>query len=82
MRSMPARSIFVHFRSSNHWRDVAGSSTSLSVRTARFSPSRVSPGTAFLFAPAPAGLSRDSSSFSTTQAVWAPGADKAPGFFS
>ena len=80
--SMPARSIFVHFRSSNHWRDVAGSSTSLSVRTARFSPSRVSPGTAFLFAPAPAGLSRDSSSFSTTQAVWAPGADKAPGFFS
>jgi len=56
--------------------------TSLSVRKARFSPSRVSPGTAFLFAPAPAGLSRDSSSFSTTQAVWAPGADKAPGFFS
>lgn len=46
----------------------AGAFSSLSVRTARFSPSRVLPGAAFLFAPAPAGLSRDSSSFTTPQA--------------
>lgn len=104
---MPARSISVHFRSSNPGRDVAGAlprphapnrlpgeaclelsrlgrgvaPTSLSVRPARFSPSRVSPGTAFLFAPAPAGLSRDSSSFTTPQAAWAPRAS-ARGFCS
>lgn len=48
--------------------------TSLSARTARFSRSRVSAGTAFLFAPAPAGIRRDQSSFLPTQAVWAPGA--------
>lgn len=55
--------------------------TSLSARIARFSPSRVSAGTAFLFAPAPAGLSRDSSSFTTPQAAWAPRAS-ARGFCS
>ena len=79
--SMPARPSRPRgVRSSNH-AAAAGARTSLSVRTARFLPSRVSPGAAFLFAPAPAGLSRDSSSFSTTQAVWAHGAS-APGFCS
>ena len=55
--------------------------TSMSARTARFSPSRVLPGAAFFFAPAPAGLSRDSSSFTTLHAAWAPRAS-ARGFCS
>jgi hypothetical protein len=72
--SMPARPFpSTGVRSSNHPAG-AGAPTSLSACNKRFFARRVSSRRAFLFAPAPAGIRRDQSSFLTTQAVWAPGA--------
>lgn len=49
----------------------AGAFSSLSVRTARFSPGRSRHGL-FSSVPAPAGIRRDSSFLRSTQATWAP----------
>lgn len=55
------------------WLGLKDDPTSLTAAMAVFAR-RVSSRRAFLFAPAPAGIRRDQSSFLPPQAVWAPGA--------